>query len=177
MAVPTNYSEETKRFDIRIVKNVFARIASECPDAFVVLRSTVHLGTTHELATAYGLNRVLYCPESLREGRSLADCPEPDRAVIGCDDAATASSYCDWLEEVYRANSEPLPTLVTCSIADAEAAKLFSNTYLAMRVAFFNELDSFAMHNKLDSGQIIRAVCLDSRIGDYYNNPSFGYGG
>ena len=177
IAVPTNYSEALGAFDTGCVEAVFAQIAEECPDATVILRSTVQPGETNRLAQKYGIDRILYCPEFLREGRSLDDCLHPSRIVVGCDDDALAGKHCAMLEEVYAANDAPTPPIVRCSIEEAEAAKLFSNTYLALRVAFFNQLDSFALHRELDAGRIMQAVCADSRIGAHYNNPSFGYGG
>lgn len=177
VAVPTDFSEELGTFDTRIVETVFAQIAQECPDAIVILRSTVQPGETNRLARKYGIGRILYCPEFLREGRSLDDCLHPDRIVIGCDAGMLADEYCTMLENVYRANGVPVPPVIRCTVEEAEAAKLFSNTYLAMRVAFFNQLDSFALHRALDASRIIQAVCADRRIGAHYNNPSFGYGG
>ena len=177
VAVPTNYNEEAQRFDTRIVESVFAQAATECPNALVVLRSTVQPGTTGALAKAYGLAHVLYCPEFLREGRSLEDCLRPNRIVVGADEPELSDRYCAMLKNIYEANGELIPSILLCSIAEAEAAKLFANAYLATRVAFFNELDSFALHRGLDAAKVIQAVCLDERIGAHYNNPSFGYGG
>lgn len=177
VAVPTNYSEELGRFDTSIVDGVLAQVASECPDALVVLRSTMQPGNTEELACAHGLKHVLYSPEFLREGRSFDDCLHPNRVVLGCNDETLAASYQETLSSAYQANGVPVPPIVNCSLAEAEAAKLFANAYLATRVAFFNELDSYAMSHGLDASSIVRAVCLDERIGGHYNNPSFGYGG
>ena len=177
VAVPTNYDEKTKRFDMRIADDVFAQIARECPDAYVVMRSTVQPGTTEELAQAHGIAHVLYCPEFLREGQSLADCLRPSRIVVGADEQELSDIYCALVKRIYEANGELIPPILLCSLAEAESAKLFANAYLATRVAFFNELDSFALQKGLDASKIIRAVCLDERIGMHYNNPSFGYGG
>lgn len=177
VAVPTNYDEKTKRFDMRIADDVFAQIAHECPDAYVVMRSTVQPGSTEELARAHGIEHVLYCPEFLREGQSLADCLRPSRIVVGANEQALSDRYCALVKRIYEANNELVPPILLCSIAEAESAKLFANAYLATRVAFFNELDSFALQRGLNASKIIRAVCLDERIGTHYNNPSFGYGG
>lgn len=177
IGVPTNYDDNAKGFDTRIAEGVFAQIAAECPQALVVLRSTVQPGTTEALAAKHGLANVLYCPEFLREGCSLEDCLKPNRVVVGANDHALSIRYRALLEGVYEANGEEKPPVVECSLAEAEAAKLFANAYLATRVAFFNELDSFALHHGLDASKIIETVCLDERIGPHYNNPSFGYGG
>ena len=177
VAVPTNYSEKLGSFDASIVEQVFEQIAAECPNACVVLRSTVQPGTTEALADKYGLAQVLYNPEFLREGRSLEDCLRPDRIVLGCSDDALALTYRTLLSEVYQANGEAVPPFVLCKTKEAEAAKLFANAYLATRIAFFNELDSYALGHDLDAQSIVQAVCLDKRIGNHYNNPSFGYGG
>jgi len=177
IGVPTNYDDNAKGFDTRIAEGVFAQIAAECSQALVVLRSTVQPGTTEALAAKHGLANVLYCPEFLREGCSLEDCLKPNRVVVGANDHALSIRYRALLEDVYEANGEEKPPVVECSLAEAEAAKLFANAYLATRVAFFNELDSFALHHGLDASKIIETVCLDERIGPHYNNPSFGYGG
>lgn len=177
LAVPTNYDEKTQRFDMRIADGVFAQISRECPDAYVVMRSTVQPGTTEELAAAHGIKHVLYCPEFLREGQSLVDCLRPSRIVVGTNEQTLSDTYCALVKRIYEANDELVPPILLCSIAEAESAKLFANAYLATRVAFFNELDSFALQRGLDASRIIRAVCLDERIGMHYNNPSFGYGG
>ena len=177
VAVPTNYSDELGGFDTRIVESLFLQIASECPDAVVVLRSTVQPGTTEVLAHACGITRAIYNPEFLREGCSFEDCLRPSRVVVGAGSADLANTYSSWLEGVYRANGVEVPPILSCSVEEAESIKLFANAYLATRVAFFNQLDSFALHRGLDASKIIQAVCLDRRIGDHYNNPSFGYGG
>ena len=177
VAVPTDFDEANGRFDACFVESAFAQIACECSDALVVLRSTVQPKTTATLARTYGLKHVVYCPEFLREGRSLDDCLHPSRVVVGSDDGAVSNRARNLLEDVYSANEVPIPPILLCSTEEAEASKLFSNAYLANRIAFFNELDSFAMHNNLDTAKIIQAVGFDPRIGTHYNNPSFGFGG
>ena len=177
VAVPTNFAEAIGAFDASVVEGVLAQVAAECPNAVTVIRSTMQPGVTSALAAAKRLSRVLDCPEFLREGRSLDDCLHPDRLVIGADDPSIAEEYRTTVEDVYASNGVPMPPVVLCSTQEAEAAKLAANTYLALRVAFFNELDSFACHRGLDAGKVIQAVCLDTRVGGHYNNPSFGYGG
>ena len=177
IGVPTNYDDEAGEFDIRIADDVFAQVATECPTAMVVMRSTLQPGATEDLAARHGIEHILYCPEFLREGRSLEDCLRPNRVVVGANDPQLANRYTALLKAVYEANDALVPPIVSCSIQEAETAKLFANAYLATRVAFFNELDSFALHRGLDAAKIIQAVCLDERIGMHYNNPSFGYGG
>ena len=177
IAAPTNYNEELQKFDTSILLDVLGSIAQECPEALVVIRSTVHPGFTDMVEQRFGLKNILFTPEFLREGKSMEDCLKPSRVVIGCNDAALSKRYRTLLEDVYAAQGVAVPPIVECSAKEAEAAKLFANTYLAARVAFFNELDSYALHEGLDAARIIKAISLDPRIGDYYNNPSFGFGG
>jgi UDPglucose 6-dehydrogenase len=154
VAVPTNFSEAIGAFDASVVEGVLAQVAAECPNAVTVIRSTMQPGVTSAFAAAKRLSRVLYCPEFLREGRSLDDCHHPDRLVIGADDPSIAEEYRTTVEDVYASNGVPMPPVVLCSTQEAEAAKLAANTYLALRVAFFNELDSFACHRGLDAGKV-----------------------
>lgn len=177
VATPTDYDEALERFDIDTIEDVMRRVACDCPNATVIIRSTMQPGATDALAARFGTTRMLYCPEFLREGTSFRDCLHPDRLVVGSNDEEALEWYSSLLEETYAAQGQPLPPIVSCSIKEAEAAKLFSNTYLAIRVAFFNELDSYALDEGLDARRVIQAVGADARIGDHYNNPSFGYGG
>ena len=177
IATPTNYDEGLHRFDIHSIRNILDAVVRECPEAIVVIRSTMQPGTTDALATEYNIERMLYCPEFLREGSSFNDCLHPSRLVIGANDKELADRYRALLESAYTSLNAIVPQIINCTTKEAEAAKLFANTYLATRVAFFNELDSFALAEGLDAGHIISAISSDDRIGDFYNNPSFGYGG
>ena len=177
VAVPTNFDPKTDCFDTSTVEGVIADALSENPNAAIVLRSTVHAGFCAKLQKEYGITEFVYFPEFSREGSSMVDCLHPDRVVVGSDDSKTARKFCDLLKDAFAANREALPKIVVCRTGEAEAAKLFANTYLAMRVAFFNEVDSYALSKELDASKIIDAICLDKRIGNCYNNPSFGYGG
>lgn len=177
IATPTDYDEALQRFDVSTIEDVMRRVACDCPSATVIVRSTMQPGATDALAAQFRTERMLYCPEFLREGTSFHDCLHPSRLVVGSNDKDAFEWYGALLKETYRANGQPVPSIVECSVKEAEAAKLFSNTYLAMRVAFFNELDSYALGEDLDTRRIIQAVSADTRIGDQYNNPSFGYGG
>ena len=177
IATPTNYEEGLRRFDIRSIQDTMAGIMRDCPEATVVIRSTMQPGMSNDIMAAFGTTRLLYCPEFLREGTSLEDCLRPSRLVVGANDAGLSTWYCKQLEQLYAGQNESVPPIIECTTMEAEAAKLFANTYLAARVAFFNELDSYALDQGLDASRIIAAISADTRIGNYYNNPSFGYGG
>jgi UDPglucose 6-dehydrogenase len=173
VATPTNYDSEARSFDTSSVDAVVADalVLAEC--SLVVIKSTIPVGHTRWLQERYDTNRVVFSPEFLREGQALKDNLHPSRIILGCSEEQ-GSGFADLLSEA--AETQSVDTLYMAP-TEAEAVKLFSNTYLAMRVSFFNELDSYAMVNNLDTASVIRGVCLDSRIGDGYNNPSFGYGG
>ncbi|EAH8202183.1 nucleotide sugar dehydrogenase [Campylobacter lari] len=173
IATPTNYNENTQCFDTKSIEKVMDDIVKFNKNAVVIIKSTIPIGYTRFLKTIFSVKDIIFCPEFLREGSALYDNLYPSRIIIGSKERDASK-----IAEIFTSSvsKKDVPVLFMNS-EEAESVKLFSNTYLAMRVGFFNELDMFAQKNNLNTQDVISGVCADPRIGNYYNNPSFGYGG
>lgn len=173
IAVPTNFCEVTESFDTSIIESIIRQLNEQHCTSTIVIKSTIPLGFTDKLNRKYPELEIIYSPEFLREGKAIFDNLHPSRIVVGSS-SASAKQFASYLADL--AESSSTPVVLTDNIT-AEAIKLGSNTYLAMRVAFFNELDTLAYQAKINASDLIRTICYDPRIGDGYNNPSFAYGG
>jgi UDPglucose 6-dehydrogenase len=173
ISLPTNFNDESKTFDTSIIESVIKDIVSHNTEALIIIKSTVNIGYTELLKKKLGLENIIFSPEFLREGHALKDNLFPSRIIIGGTNN-DSKVFGELLRSCSHLDSAPL---LFMSSTAAESVKLFSNTYLAMRVAYFNELDGFCMDNNINTRDVIKGVSMDQRIGNFYNNPSFGFGG
>ena len=174
IALPTEYDEKTKKFNTSKIEEYVSYISNNNPNATVVIKSTVPIGFTKNLSKQYNHLEIIFSPEFLREDRSFEDCQFPDRLIFGVKRVNLKNKRTAIVFENITNNATKTTFM---SYEEAEAVKLFSNSFLAMRIAYMNEIDTFALKNHLDAEKIIKGMCQDSRIGDFYNNPSFGFGG